>query len=284
MNTVLRHLDLFSGIGGFSLAAKMVGGIRTEQFVEIDPYCQRVLKKNFPGVPIHDDIRTYTANFGEFDLITFGSPCQDVSFAGKGAGIKEGTRSGLFLEAIRILRVVRPRFAIMENVPGLLAGHMGIVLKEFSEIGFDVEWSVVSCVEVGGVHLRERVWVVAHSQSLSRSIASTTGIGGGRGSRDELGGKGESDRDGITPNSNGFQRKRQRLSTGQERNGLPNSCGSLGCGKTSNAMQQGLETRQRSAGEWRQRDEVKSSFRRNDDGLPGGMDRPYLMTPEDLSS
>jgi DNA (cytosine-5)-methyltransferase 1 len=91
MKTVLRHLDLFSGIGGFSLAAQMVGGIRTEQFVEIDPYCQRVLKKNFPGVPIHDDIRTYTANLGEFDLITFGSPCQDVSFAGKGAGIKEGT-------------------------------------------------------------------------------------------------------------------------------------------------------------------------------------------------
>lgn len=172
---MLRHLDLFSGIGGFAVAAQQVGGIETKQFVEIDPYCQRVLAKRFPGVVIHGDIKTYTANLGDFDLISLGFPCQDVSLAGKGKGIKEGTRSGLFYEAIRIIRVVRPQYVVVENTPGLLSNGMGVVLGELSSLGFDAEWDVVSCADVGGVHRRHRVWLVAtNTNSVSKSQSCPT--------------------------------------------------------------------------------------------------------------
>ena len=113
----LKLLDLFSGIGGFSYAGeKIVGGFKTTQFVELDPYCQKVLRKNFPNNPIHADIKTFTAKPGQFDVFTIGFPCQDLSVAGRQKGIGEGTRSGLFYESIRLLREVRPKFALFENV------------------------------------------------------------------------------------------------------------------------------------------------------------------------
>ena len=105
----LKLLDLFSGIAGFSYAAeKIVGGYRTTQFVENDSYCQSVIRKNFPNIPIHDDITTFKAERGQFDVFTVGFPCQDLSVAGRKQGIGEGTRSGLFYESIRLLREVRP--------------------------------------------------------------------------------------------------------------------------------------------------------------------------------
>ena len=171
--STLRHLDLFSGIAGFALAAQMVGGIETRQFVEINKFCQRVLKKHYPGIPIHDDIRTYTAQPGEFDLITFGFPCQDVSDAGKRQGIKEGTRSGLFYEAIRIVRLVRPRYIVVENVAALLSRGMGIVLAELSQAGYSCEWAVVSCADLGAAHLRERVWIGAYANSIRHTEQRT---------------------------------------------------------------------------------------------------------------
>ena len=118
----LKLLDLFSGIGGFSYAAeRIVGGFKTTQFVELDPYCQKVLRKNFPNTPIHDDIKTFTAKRGQFDIITAGFPCQDLSVAGKQRGIGEGTRSGLFYEIIRLLGEIQPRFVLFENVRNLLS-------------------------------------------------------------------------------------------------------------------------------------------------------------------
>ena len=90
----LKLLDLFSGIAGFSYAAeKIVGGYKTTQFVEKDSYCQSVIRKNFPNTPIHDDIRTFTAKPGQFDVFTIGFPCQDLSVAGKQRGINDKTRS-----------------------------------------------------------------------------------------------------------------------------------------------------------------------------------------------
>lgn len=163
----LRHLDLFSGIGGFALAAQMVGGIETQQFVEIEPYCQKVLAKNFPGVPIHDDITTYSALPGSFDLITFGSPCQDFSTANPNGRGLEGKRSGLFYEAIRVIRAVRPQYAIFENVANVLNKDGGWqfqqILRAFWESGFDAEWQTISAASVGAPHLRERVFIVAYS-------------------------------------------------------------------------------------------------------------------------
>ena len=88
----MRVLDLFSGIGGFAYAGHLLGGFTTIDFVELDSYCQQVLRKNFPNVPIHDDINTFDTSFrfGDYDLITAGFPCQDLSSAGKQAGLGEG--------------------------------------------------------------------------------------------------------------------------------------------------------------------------------------------------
>ena len=166
----LKLLDLFSGIGGFSYAGeKIVGGFKTTQFVELDPYCQKVLRKNFPDTPIHDDIRTFTAKPGQFDVFTIGFPCQDLSVAGRQRGIGEGTRSGLFYESIRLLREVRPRFALFENVRNLLSHEKGEtfqeVLFQIAKAGYNAEWSVVSAKDLGACHKRERIWIIAYPKS-----------------------------------------------------------------------------------------------------------------------
>ena len=169
---VLKLLDLFSGIGGFSYAAeRIVGGYETTQFVEIDSYCQSVLRKNFPNTPIHDDIKTFSAKPGQFDVFTVGFPCQDLSVAGRQRGINDETRSGLFYESIRLLREVRPRFALFENVRNLLSHEKGEtfqeVLFQIAKAGYNAEWSIISAKDLGACHLRERIWIVAYSKSQS---------------------------------------------------------------------------------------------------------------------
>ena len=166
----LKILDLFSGIGGFSYAAeKIVGGFETTQFVEIDPYCQSVLHKNFPNVPIHNDIKTFTGKPGQFDVFTAGFPCQDLSVAGRQKGIGEGTRSGLFYEIIRLLGEIQPRFVLFENVRNLLSHEKGATFQEIlfqiAKAGYDAEWSVISAKDVGACHKRERLWIIAYPNS-----------------------------------------------------------------------------------------------------------------------
>lgn len=171
---MLKHLDLFSGIGGFSLSAKWVGGIKTTQFVEIAPWCRRLLNQNFSEVPDHDDITTFTSHRGEFDLFTAGFPCQDLSVAGSQKGIKENTRSGLFFEIIRLIRECRPRYVLLENVPALLTANggrdMGTVLWELSQVGYDAEWQIISANSLGASHVRERLWIVAYPNSVGCAI------------------------------------------------------------------------------------------------------------------
>ena len=172
----LKLLDLFSGIAGFSYAAeKIVGGYKTTQFVEKDSYCQSVIRKNFPNIPIHDDIRTFTAKPGQFDVFTIGFPCQDLSVAGKQRGINDKTRSGLFYESIRLLREVRPRFALFENVRNLLSHEKGQtfqeVLFQIAKAGYDAEWSVISAKDLGACHLRERIWIVAYTNDYGSSTS-----------------------------------------------------------------------------------------------------------------
>jgi DNA (cytosine-5)-methyltransferase 1 len=167
---VLKLLDAFAGIGGFSYAAeRLVGGYETKQFIEIDKYCQSVLKKNFPNIPIHDDIKTFKAERGEYDVLTAGFPCQDLSVAGQQRGIGEGTRSGLFYEVIRLIREIRPKFVLLENVRNLLSHQGGEtfqeVLFQIAKAGYDAEWSVVSAKDVGACHKRERVWIIAYPNS-----------------------------------------------------------------------------------------------------------------------
>ena len=169
----LKLLDTFSGIGGFSYAAeKLVGGFETTQFIEIDPYCQKVLNKHWPNVPIHDDIRTFTAFFGQFDIICGGFPCQSISVAGNRAGITEESRSGIFYELMRVIRMVRPRFVVLENVAAILNNGLDIVLGELSQAGYDAEWSVISASSLGACHRRSRWWCVAYPNSYECKTGS----------------------------------------------------------------------------------------------------------------
>lgn len=162
----MRVLDLFSGIGGFSLGLE-AAGMRTVAFCEVDPFCRAVLAQHWPGVPIYDDVRTLTATALRrdgiaVDLICGGFPCQDVSFAGKRAGL-EGARSGLWGEYRRIVGELRPRFVVVENVPGLLSLGMGTVLGDLSALGYDAVWDCIPASAVGAPHRRDRVWIVAYA-------------------------------------------------------------------------------------------------------------------------
>jgi DNA (cytosine-5)-methyltransferase 1 len=162
----LRLLDTFSGIGGFSYAAeRIVGGFETVAFVEREPYCQKILSKHWPSVPIHDDITTFNPEPYSADVICGGFPCQDISLAGKQAGIKEGTRSGLFYELMRVVRLVRPQYVILENVSAILANGLDTVLAELAQAGFDAEWACIPASAVGACHQRDRWWLVAYSSS-----------------------------------------------------------------------------------------------------------------------
>jgi len=170
-------LDTFAGIGGFSYAAtKLVGGYRTTQFIEIDPFCQKILKKHFPFTPIHDDIRTFTAIPGQYDVICGGFPCQSISVAGNRAGITEESRSGIFYELMRVIRMVRPRFVVLENVAAILNNGLDIVLGELSEAGYDAEWSVISASSLGACHRRSRWWCVAYTNDYGSSTSSISGL------------------------------------------------------------------------------------------------------------
>jgi len=172
----LKLLDTFAGIGGFSYAAeKFVGGFKTTQFIEIDPYCQKVLKKHWPNVPIHDDIRTFTAEPFQFDAVCGGFPCQDLSLAGRQAGITKESRSGLFYELMRVIRMVRPRFVVMENVSAILNNGLDIVLGELSQAGYDAEWAVISASSLGACHRRSRWWLVAYPKSIGRRGRNSKG-------------------------------------------------------------------------------------------------------------
>ena len=166
-----KHLDLFSGIGGFALAARWAG-FETIGFCEIDKYCRKVLKKNFPGVPIYEDVTKLNGSqFKDIFLITGGFPCQDISIAGKGAGI-EGERSGLWSELFRIIGEVRPKYALIENVPALTFRGGTRVIGDLTEIGYDCEWQIVGADDVGAPHRRKRIWIVAYTNSKSESNGS----------------------------------------------------------------------------------------------------------------
>jgi len=161
----LRMIDTFSGIGGFSLAARWLGGIETVQFVERDLYCQRILRKHWPDVPIHDDICTFKPRHGSADIVCGGFPCQDISTAGKRMGIQLGTRSGLFYELLRVVREVGAKYLVMENVAGIRSDGLATVLGELAGDGRACEWACVSAADLGAWHVRNRWWAVSYPDS-----------------------------------------------------------------------------------------------------------------------
>lgn len=170
--TKLKVLDLFSGIGGFSLGLERTGGFETVAFCEVDADRRNDLASIWPGVPIFPDVRLLNPQDVEnIDVITGGFPCQDISIAGRRAGIS-GERSGLFAEIIRLLRDLRPKYACMENSADLLVGDggdwAGVVFGGLAEIGYDAEWHVIPASGLGAPHDRERVWIIATDASRGK--------------------------------------------------------------------------------------------------------------------
>lgn len=160
-----HFLDLFAGIGGFALGAHWAG-LRFDQhyYSEIEPYAIKIYEQRFPDAIALGDIckidgtRLPTGDW----IIAGGFPCQDISVAGKGAGLA-GTRSGLWYEYARLIGELRPRYAIMENVGALSFRGLDAVLGSLAEIGYDAEWCDIRASDVGAPHRRERIWIIAYS-------------------------------------------------------------------------------------------------------------------------
>lgn len=160
-----KLLDLFSGIGGFSLGLE-AAGYETAAFCEINAKCRHLLAHHWPGVPAFDDITTLTGDqVGPVDAICGGFPCQDISFAGKGAGIT-GERSGLWRHYARLIGELRPRNVFVENVAALLGRGLGDVLAALASLGYDAWWDCIPAAAVGAPHRRDRLWLVAYPGSL----------------------------------------------------------------------------------------------------------------------
>jgi len=162
----MNELALFAGAGGGILAGELLGW-RCICAVEFEPYCAAVLAQRqndgvFPACPIWDDVRTFDGRpwRGRVDVVSGGFPCQDISAAGKGAGIS-GERSGLWAEFARIIGEVRPRFAFVENSPALTSRGLDRVLGDLAALGYDAEWGVLGAADVGAPHQRDRIWIVA---------------------------------------------------------------------------------------------------------------------------
>jgi len=159
----MRHLDLFSGICGFALAARWMGW-HTVQFVKIDLFCQKIIKKNFPGVPIHGDIKTFKYEGQEIDIITGGFPCQPFSHAGK----RKGTDDNRYLwpEMLRVIREFRPRWVVGENVAGIISMENGRtldrILTDLEDSGYNTETFLIPACSVGAWHRRDRIWIVGY--------------------------------------------------------------------------------------------------------------------------
>ena len=166
--------SLFAGIGGFDLGLERAGMICKWQ-VEIDPFCRKVLEKHWPEVTRYGDIREITGSELEpVDLICGGFPCQDISKANQNAAGINGERSGLYRELIRIVRMVRPRFVLMENVAALLSrdNGMGEVLGDLAESGYDAEWQMLSAAAFGAPHIRRRVFILCYPHGNAKPVMS----------------------------------------------------------------------------------------------------------------
>lgn len=167
---MLSVLDLFSGIGGFSLGLERTLGFKTAAFCEVDKNAQKVLSKHWSEVPIYDDVRSITRETlkdTQVDLICGGFPCQDISTAGLGRGLS-GERSGLWYEYLRVISEFRPKYVLIENVSVLRSRGLAQVLKGLSEIGYDAEWHCITASSVGAPHRRDRIWIISYPTSILR--------------------------------------------------------------------------------------------------------------------
>ena len=163
----MRVLDLFSGIGGFALGLDSTGFFETVKFVEKDKYCQKVLRKNFPNIPIEEDIKNVKGKEGEADVIVGGFPCQPLSIAGKQKGTSDDRH--LWPEMFRLIREIKPQFVIGENVKNIVNIQDGVVFEtvctDLESEGYEVQSFNIPAAGVGAPHRRERIWIVANTHS-----------------------------------------------------------------------------------------------------------------------
>ena len=189
----LRELALFAGAGGGILGGKILGW-KTLCAVEWDAYARSVLmaRQNegcLEPFPIWDDVQTFDGHpwRGRVDVVSGGFPCQDISAAGKGAGI-DGERSGMWSHMARIIREVGPRYVLVENSPMLTSRGLGRVLGDLAEMGHDARWGVLGAVHAGAPHKRERIWIVAHAglHGCKSCVDSAPGPSGEAQGRDKI--------------------------------------------------------------------------------------------------
>lgn len=175
-NKSLTVLDIFSGIGGFSLGLEKAG-METIAFCENNKFCQEVLKTHWQDIPVFSDVKDLgkkdLSHLPKIDVIAGGFPCQDISIAGKQVGI-QGKRSGLWKEFKRLIDEVKPKYAIIENVANLRSRGLSRVLKDLWKIGYDAEWHLLPASAFGAPHRRDRIWIIAHPACFSRSRLSLT--------------------------------------------------------------------------------------------------------------
>ena len=179
---MFKLLDLFSGIGAMSLGLERSGGFETVAFCEQNTFCQHVLAKHWPEVPIYADVRALTTERLRSDgiavnAIAGGWPCQDLSIAGRAAGLV-GERSGLYREVIRLVRELRPEIVILENVAELLDRGFGQVLADLAACGYDAEWACISGDDIKAPQARDRVWIIAYPmQERTSGLVESLDIG-----------------------------------------------------------------------------------------------------------
>jgi DNA (cytosine-5)-methyltransferase 1 len=169
--------SLFTGIGGIDLGLERAG-MTVRWQVERDPWCQRVLEKHWPNMPRYKNIEDVGVDLEPVDLICGGFPCQPVSVAAQQKGTDDDR--WLWPEFRRVVGLLRPRYVLVENVPGLFTangGHaFGEVIGDLADLGYDAEWTVLSAADVGAPHLRKRVWIVADSDRDRRHAIHGGGL------------------------------------------------------------------------------------------------------------
>ena len=174
--STLTFGSLFAGIGGFDLGFERAG-FKCRWQVEIDDYATKILEKHWPKVHRQRDIRECNAsNLERVDCIIGGFPCQDISYAGRGAGLA-GERSGLFFEAVRLVRELQPRAVVLENVAALLTRGLDRVLGTLAEIGYDAQWHCIPAAAVGAPHIRDRVFIISSMADSRCELRESRAVG-----------------------------------------------------------------------------------------------------------